>query len=386
MANQNALVVVKPEQLTPDNIPQLMAQNFLVCSPTDQIMQINPYFSVRISHVQVNTDANGGDIWKSPDGKWSPTKTPLLKIAAAAGIKWDRHETRRVDPYNNPNFCEYKSVGYLTLPSGEVVTCVGTASEDCEIIEEEALTKWLEKFGKGEKVKEWRNGEAVWVPLTEEMARAKARSEFLQYKKFMHERCQTRSMLRAIRSVFALPTTFTIEQLQKGFIVPQVAFAPDPNDPSNRELIQASMAGRFAQMYAPQEGEQPKAIPAQTVDSGTGEVSGCFIPENDSASAEPAAAEPIPVAAVAVEPEVVTQHAESSMKDPINPKATEGIIRHIIRVFGMGPANMTRAMGYISGFCGRTISSASEIAREEYDPVSDWLEEMKDGHHFKVGA
>lgn len=385
----NALVVLNPEQLTPDNIPQLRAENFLVCSPTDQVAQINPFFAVRLTHVQVNTavdkygNALGTDIYKTSAGKYAPTKVLLSKIAAAAGIEWDIRETRRMDDRSNRFYCEYDAVGRIRMPSGEVKTFKDSAHEDAITVQEEILSKYLDKVAKGETFEAGYGENKKNYPWTDEIARDRAAKEFRQYHKFMTERCLSRAMNRAIRQVLALNGTYTRDQLAKGFIVPQVNFSPDYNDPANQDLIRAAMSGRLAQMFSPAgpAAEQPAQTPmlaAPQVDAteGTPEAALTAADLEVAAEAVTTPATPAAVEVVAADaPRVISHHYAQQIE------------RHCVRVWGMGPANKTRAIGHLSGFIGRPISSISEISTVELDPVMDMLEDMRDGQHFqKAGA
>jgi hypothetical protein len=284
MANNQALAVVKDEQLAIENVAALRQANFLVLAPTDQVLQLNPVFAARLTHVPVSTDMPSGktsnvDLWKPPGGgsAFAPTKVLLSKIASAANIQWDVKETKRIDDRSDRYYCAYQAVGYMRLPSGEMKVFRDEATENATIMEEEILQKWMEKLGT-ERVLEWANGRpSKKGTIDEAFAKSAARKEFLAYWKFFEERCMARAMNRAIRQVLALNGTYTLEELKKGFIVPQVNFSPDWDNPDNHRALEALMYGGISNMLGkgPATLEATAAtaqIEAPKVDAFTGEV------------------------------------------------------------------------------------------------------------------
>ncbi len=327
MANAaTALSVVKPEQLAIENVAALRQANFLVLTPTDQIMQLNPVFSARLQHVPVDTSIPQGkqgtvDLWKPPGGgaAYAPTKVLLNKIASAANVVWDIQETKRIDNRSDRYYCAYQAVGYIRLPSGEMKTFRDEATEDARIVEEEILLKWKEKIGQ-ERVLEWENGRPKKKGvIDEDFAKSAARKEFLAYHKFFEERAMARAMNRAIRQVLALNGTYTLEELKKGFIVPSVNFSPDWNDPRNKQALDALLFGGIRNMVGIQEKPDMNALApvdapaipeAPMVDAITGEV-------------EPTEAEPAELAAIETGEPPINQAEEITEAEIVEPEKTE---------------------------------------------------------------
>jgi hypothetical protein len=152
------------------------------------------------------------------------------------------------------------------------------ATENATIMEEEILQKWMEKLGT-ERVLEWTNGRpSKKGTIDEAFAKSAARKEFLAYWKFFEERCMARAMNRAIRQVLALNGTYTLDELKKGFIVPQVNFSPDWENPENRRALEALMYGGVSNMLGkgpttlePATAPAPQ-LEAPKVDAFTGEI------------------------------------------------------------------------------------------------------------------
>jgi len=285
MANEQALAVIKPDQLTAENLPKLKQENFLVLTPTSNVQQINEFCGVQFSHVPVRVAFDEGktsnvDIWKVPGGggNYAPTKVLLNKIASAANIQFDVMETKRVDDRRDRFYCSYQAVAFIRLPSGEIKHFRDEATEDAHMVEEETLEKWTEKIGKTRD--EWVDRVKKKVSITKEFAETAARKEFRAYHKFFEERCLTRAMNRCIRQVLAMNGTYTLPELQKGFVVPQITFTPDLKDPKSAQLMERLLFGgiqggsrvRSGELALPPAQENPLTLPAPAVDAFSGET------------------------------------------------------------------------------------------------------------------
>lgn len=421
MASKNALVTLDASKLDPNNISELRQANFLVLTPSDQIAQINPFFAIRLSHVPVEFEVGDYNrvtsthVWKVPGGgDYAPTKVLLNKIAAAAGIEWIPEECKRVDNQNDRKIVRYRAVGQMRLPSGEIKRFVDEATEDAYIVEEEILEKWLAKVDT--EVDNWVNGKKAGKKRLSDLdCREAARKEFRQYFKFINERCMARAMNRAIRQVLALNGTYKLDELRKGFVVPQVNFSPDWSDPRVAALATEALGGKFAALFsggvqAPQLAA-PADVPAlpagPTADPLTGEVDGHPEVEDDldrimagvdapmlsageaGAIAEVAGAElermadEVVSGATAVDVEVLPPEGEMPDLEapPITPETLKSLAMHCNRVFGTGDDNEARARAAISAKIGRTIASRKALTEEEGVAMVKSLEKTPTGKY-----
>lgn len=386
----NALAVIKPENLTVENIPQLRQANFLVVGPTDQVAQLNDYFAMRLTHVPVDTaldtykNPTGPDLWKVPGGKYAPTKVLLIKMASAAGITWDTRETKRIDSGNDKRFCQYQAIGRMRLPSGEIIEFKDSATEDADVIEEEITEKWLEKMEAGDTYEIGVYPNKKRVPLTREVALDKAKKEFRAYYKFMHERCMSRAMNRAIRQVLALNGTYTIDQLSKGFVVPQVNFSPNLNDPRTREMMALAAAGKLRQMFggeSEQPTEAPKAIAAPPeVDAFTGEV------ETQDATlteAEIAAATNGLDSAMVATFEELEEDGPDIEAEMITDQQVIAMGAECTRLFNSTKEGHQNALVWISSFVGRQVVTRKALTKDEASRILNVLSNARSAEDLK---
>lgn len=408
MSKSQALVAIDPAKLVPEAIPELR-KNFLVLTPSDQVAQMNPFFAIRLSHVAVDMEVEhfGRDgvkvtsnhVWKVPGGgqNYAPTKVLLNKISAAAGIEWVIEETKKVDDGRDRMISRYRAVGQIRLPSGEIKKFVDEATEDGYIVEEEILEKHLAKVGS--EVDVWKNGaKAGKRKLEEAECRENARKEFRQYLKFINERCLSRAMNRAIRQVLALNGTYTVEDLRKGFIVPQVNFSPDWNDPRVAALAKDALGGKFSSMFQSEQlpaGEETKMLAAgPTADPLTGEVTGH--PEEEApvvASLDsPLEAQELQelgdvVEAVLVE-DLATPFSGSVLVEPdidappVTAAQIKKLAMHRERLWGKTDADKERAMKFISELLGREVVSLKALTEAEAASMIPRFEKTPPGRFF----
>jgi hypothetical protein len=241
---------------TSANLPQVVdltaykREQYNVLVPTAKLQQISPFHQLRVEEVRINPDPQAGDVYKvgstKAGGGWQDvlalSKTALLRLAAAAGIVWNWHDTKVLSA--SRDYVLYQAVGAIRKSSGEWIPIKATKEIDMAVIEEELAESNLSKAGKMEAEK--RNG------LTpEQWADQQTRSGMIQWRKNKLMRAETGAMLRVVRALLSIKHQYSPAELQRPFVVPRVDFAPDPNDPTVRRMMLEQGARAVGELFGP---------------------------------------------------------------------------------------------------------------------------------------
>lgn len=229
------------EHATALDLSRYPRDRYNVLVPTTTMQQISPWHRQRVEEVRINPDPNAGEVFKvgavQVGSQWkdvlSLSKVGIMRLAAAAGIIWNWHETRVLAA--NRDYVLYQAVGAMRKPSGEWIPLKATKEIDLPAIEAELRQQTQEKAAKQDKGPDW---------VEKQVAAA-----MIQWRKNKLMRAETGAMLRVVRALLAIKHQYSPAELQKPFVVPRVDFAPDPNDPEVRRMMLAQGAQAMNQLF-----------------------------------------------------------------------------------------------------------------------------------------
>jgi hypothetical protein len=238
----------EPSEIT-ERLETAMAQGHLV-SPFTQCPTLPEGTEVAFSVVSVDSEVDNygnpirpGEIYKIAAGQYGVSKTPLNKIKVARGVVWDPHISRRLDNQSNPHYQRYYAFGYYQNFDGSYATIEGEKEIDlregsalCKKIINSKISKALSKLPK-DAARERR-------VAAELAARAAADEDINEARINITSNCQTKAELRAIRSM-GIKTSYTLEELQKPFIVTTIVWTGRTNDPELRVPFAMKTADHF---------------------------------------------------------------------------------------------------------------------------------------------
>lgn len=204
--------------------------------------QLGKGLAASVSIVRIDPDPQGGEVFKVGSRKkgdgwedvYSYAKPALEKLASAAGIQL---RTRRVDDRKDRDLCEFEAVGAMRNESGEVTMRTGTASIRFSEYSED---RWTEILTANEKSK---------YPKKEDELRSSWRSEMAQYRKHFASRVETKAALRVIRSLLAVKSQLTAEQVKRPKVLLRISL--DTQDPEVRRALLAEGASASSLLYGP---------------------------------------------------------------------------------------------------------------------------------------
>lgn len=227
-------------------------EQYNVLVPTARLQQISPFHQLRVEEVQIDPNPAAGDVYKVGSTKvgdrWQDvlalSKTALLRLAAAAGIVWNWHDTKVLSA--SRDYVRYQAVGAIRKSSGEWIPIKATKEIDLSVVEEE-----LRQPG--------RDGEAP--------SEAKLSAAMIQWRKNKLMRAETGAMLRVVRALLSIKHQYSPAELARPFVVPRVDFAPDPSDPTVRRMMLEQGARAMGELFGPSvaAAAAPGLPPAQTI-------------------------------------------------------------------------------------------------------------------------
>jgi len=210
-----------------------------VLTPAVQISAIAPQHAVnvavvvldtRIDEKGIGTDTYGpasdgrGVPWMK-QGERAPSKTGLLKIAAAAGVSWVPELSGRTDDGKTPFYWCYKSVATVVdFDGSRRVLPPGTFEVDL------------------------RDGSPSLKGFTP--------NQIDQARKSGLRMAESKAMNAAIRTL-GLRQKYTAKELEKPFVILRTSFVPDMGDPMQRRLVAERALGGATALYG-----QPRQIEA----------------------------------------------------------------------------------------------------------------------------
>ena len=223
------------------------SEKYHLVAPATAIASVPEGCEVAISQIQIDADPRNGEVYDVGMGKFGLGKSALDRVAAAAGVTWDAHQSRRLDDGRDPRYCSWLAVGTYRHFDGTEVQIMGTKEMDLR-------------------------HNSPQVEALEQRAASKNRSADNQIREMrLHiaAHAETKARLRAIRSL-GIRTAYTREELNKPFVVAKLMWTGATDDPVLRaeafRMRAAAMMGGMRALYGP--GPQvalPAASPAPPV-------------------------------------------------------------------------------------------------------------------------
>lgn len=251
------------------SVQDVLAQrnSYNLAIPFVETQQINPFFKMSVSLLYADTDERASQVFKvgsrSLGNRWedlySLTKPFLQKLATEAGIQFGpgAGDVTKIDE----NTWKASAFGAIRLPDGNVRTSnnfkvIDLATEEKKyrlayeekaergISDYKAATeaskkyagKWMDTGRTNDKgypiklymVAEQERGKYIENSLLDAMTQLRANAP---------QKAATGAILRVIRDLLGIKSTYTIDELKKPFAVARMSFSPDYNDPMVKQML-----------------------------------------------------------------------------------------------------------------------------------------------------
>lgn len=234
--------------------------------PFVETQQVNPFYKMSVSLLYV--DPNGREVYKvgssnQGNGRWedlySLTKPFLQRLATEAGIQFSPGSGDVVKM--DENTWKASAFGAVKLPDGNLRTSNDFKVIDLVTEEKKYRLSYEEKAQRGisdykaskEAAKkyagEWvdtgqvnSQGYPVKIYVIAECDRAKYVENSLldamtQLRANAPQKAATGAILRVIRALLGIKSTYTAEELKKPFAVARMSFSPDYTDPVIKQML-----------------------------------------------------------------------------------------------------------------------------------------------------
>jgi hypothetical protein len=201
--------------------------------PTTRIGGVSAFHAPVVDYVKLSPDIADGDAYKHDENKFIITKQGLMKLSVCAGIIWNMAETKRVDNRGDRNYVAFQAVGGIRKLDGEPVFFKSEYDLDFEVLEEE-LTRQFELKAKNMRNKSDED-KRQYVDYC-------VKRDLLFKRRHKVKLAESGALLRVIRSLLGLKSTYSRKELEKPFVLLRITFKPDFNDPQIRKaMIQKSI-------------------------------------------------------------------------------------------------------------------------------------------------
>lgn len=230
-------------------LDQLVAHYNVIAPPVQVLGGFVGGWTVVASIVRVNTtvneDGQGPETYidrgfmKGRDQR-ALNRVGLMKIAAAAGVKWTPQTGRR-DDGRVPHLWQYYAEGVVDTPDGSYQIISGEVEIDLRDGSPQ-IGGWTPEAWQAllEQNRHRQKSDQVWaINGWSEKRLMQARSMGLRLS-------ETKAKNRAIRSL-GLQQVYTVKELEKPFVVFRAMYVPDTSDPVIRRMVaERALHGRQA--------------------------------------------------------------------------------------------------------------------------------------------
>lgn len=180
--------------------------------------------SVSLRAVVLNSNADTGDVYHSPaflkPNERALTKIAILKLLQAAG--GTVVESRRIDDRRDHYVAEFRVV-----------------------IEIPGIDGTRRRFESSKGV-DYRDGSPQTAAFQPNQLKAA--------RQFVPELAETKALLRAVRGALALKQKYTVDELNRPFVVPALVPDMDMSDPEIKRMVAQKALGLTGQLYGPAAG------------------------------------------------------------------------------------------------------------------------------------
>jgi hypothetical protein len=256
-------------------------QAYNILSPMLRMDTAAPYLRFRAVEVRLDPSVNRGDCYAAPGTKWTkdrrsgellpthvaPAKPGLLKIASAAGLVIDPHNSCRI----KPDACE-RCID-MARATGTAVRC-GDCSSRYDVAYQYIGAVRTDTGWRIVKASyEW-NLDAQRRKIVREakkrLAKAQEEGKSFDLESHIEDRldqviteryglAETKSLLRLVRAICHLRQAYLREEMARPFVVVRTELAPDFADPAVRQALAQKALASGMEIFGPAHEETPAA-------------------------------------------------------------------------------------------------------------------------------
>ncbi len=256
-------------------------QDYNILSPVLRMDTAAPYLRFRAVEVRLDPNVNRGDCYAAPGTKWTkdrrsgdllpthvaPAKPGLLKIASAAGMVIDPHNSSRIKPDACERCIDMARATGTSVRCGDCPSRYDVAYQHIGAVRTD--TGW--RIVKASY--EW-NLDAQRRKIIREgkkrLAKAQEEGKSFDLESHIEDRldqviteryglAETKSLLRLVRAICHLRQAYLREEMARPFVVVRTELAPDFADPAVRQALAQKALVSGAEIFGPAHEETPAA-------------------------------------------------------------------------------------------------------------------------------
>lgn len=196
----------------------------------------NPYCSISSTKINVdmyNDTFQYDSLDKYGQVKYGLKKSLLWRIADAAGIQWNNGQLIKCEQ----NSVIFRADAFFRGLDGSFTPFSATKELNI-ILQEQEINKKMKSLAYSYKDSPVEEEREILKNLTpEEYASIRTKEEVAILRKNKVAIAETGSKLRLVRIALNLKNSYSVDELNNGFLVERVDFKPDVNDPEIRKMF-----------------------------------------------------------------------------------------------------------------------------------------------------
>lgn len=269
----------EPEEAKGLDLSGYDPQAYNILSPTLRMDTAAPYLRFRAVEVRLDPGVNRGDCYAAPGTKWTkdrrtsellpthvaPSKPGLLKIASAAGLVIDPHNSCRIKPDACERCIDMARATGIAVRCGDCPSRYDVAYQHIGAVRSD--TGW--RIVKASY--EW-NLDAQRRKIIREakkrLAKAQEEGKSFDLESHIEDRldqviteryglAETKSLLRLVRAICHLRQAYLREEMARPFVVVRTELAPDFADPAVRQALAQKALTSGMEIFGPAHDNAP---------------------------------------------------------------------------------------------------------------------------------
>lgn len=191
-----------------------------------------------IEEVRLDPDPSGPDIYPAQaGGRFHLHALGKLKFQRAAGIQWDPKLTG--PQVSNKDYCHCAAVGFIQAEFGRAITFRGDAEMDMECIKEDLTDEYTKKARSQEK-------DQAYIDYC-------VNRDFRFKRTHKVKLTSTSAKGVVIDKLLNLKSSYTMDEIKRGFVVVRTIVAPDLSDQDTQRELKRITLGKVAGVYGPEQ-------------------------------------------------------------------------------------------------------------------------------------
>lgn len=223
------------------------AANAFIFLPSPILSTKDSFFMPLAEKVLLRED----EVYKA-QGKYRIHYNGLLRLSAAACMKWGVDNTCRTDDRKDRMYCSFKAVGGVLEADGSIQWHKAEKEIDLLVIADELNEQYKNTWNKLEECASKDSWKKDGHVSAETFIPAMVRRDSIQHRKNLLTKCESGAKARVIRSVLGLQGTYSDKKQLIGMPFIMIHYAQNPNHPQVKQHLLNALGASQNMIYGNQ--------------------------------------------------------------------------------------------------------------------------------------